>query len=338
MSTKYLRIVSGIVAGSSLFLIMLGGFVRATGAGLSCPDWPLCYGKAVPDYMIPGVMQEVGHRYLAGIVSILTIFLAIKSFTNRKRFPVLWKFLRIALVILTSQVILGGLTIFLKLNPFIVTSHLATGSMFFLLFATIALEKNKVSEIEDPKILKFKRNTNNNTQKNMAKRIFLSLAIVTFFQVILGGFVGSSGAALACPDIPFCYNQNSETNFYSGMQHLQLTHRIFGTIIMLAVFMIAFIGKNNKIFSYKQFKMLMMVGGMFITQIGLGLANVYFRIPISITIAHLVMAELILLKLFYLYKQSSGFYVFYDKTEIHQEENMEVFSSRKKYLKFSQKR
>jgi heme a synthase len=27
-------------------VILFGGFVRLSNAGLSCPDWPTCYGKA----------------------------------------------------------------------------------------------------------------------------------------------------------------------------------------------------------------------------------------------------------------------------------------------------
>ena len=30
---------------ATYLLIVLGGLVRATGAGLACPDWPLCHGR-----------------------------------------------------------------------------------------------------------------------------------------------------------------------------------------------------------------------------------------------------------------------------------------------------
>ncbi|MHA2172479.1 MAG: COX15/CtaA family protein, partial [Candidatus Kariarchaeaceae archaeon] len=29
-------------------LILMGGYMKAIGAGLACPDWPLCYDKFIP--------------------------------------------------------------------------------------------------------------------------------------------------------------------------------------------------------------------------------------------------------------------------------------------------
>ena len=56
-------------------LIVLGAWVRATGSGLACPDWPTCYGHLLPlpgeipqgaGYAYHQVMAEWLHRLLAG--------------------------------------------------------------------------------------------------------------------------------------------------------------------------------------------------------------------------------------------------------------------------------
>ncbi|MCX7034818.1 MAG: COX15/CtaA family protein [Arenimonas sp.] len=83
----------------TLCVIVFGGFVRLSNAGLSCPDWPTCYGKATwpnQDHEITAAnasferMVEVGkawreqfHRHLAAILGLLVLALALLAARKR---------------------------------------------------------------------------------------------------------------------------------------------------------------------------------------------------------------------------------------------------------------
>src|SRR5436189_5966150 len=68
--------------------IVLGGTVRGMGAGLACPDWPLCNGSLVPNVGDAGVLVEYVHRLVAvftGLFVLFTLLAAILWFRSEMR-------------------------------------------------------------------------------------------------------------------------------------------------------------------------------------------------------------------------------------------------------------
>ena len=49
-SLLIIRYLSSFLLLAIVIQILLGAWVRLTGSGLSCPDWPLCYGFFFPTY------------------------------------------------------------------------------------------------------------------------------------------------------------------------------------------------------------------------------------------------------------------------------------------------
>jgi cytochrome c oxidase assembly protein subunit 15 len=95
-SRKIIPYLAVLAAVFAFGLVMFGAFVRLSNAGLSCPDWPTCYGKATwphheqavaaanaafPDrpYEAGKAWREQVHRMLAGTLGVLVLLLALLS-------------------------------------------------------------------------------------------------------------------------------------------------------------------------------------------------------------------------------------------------------------------
>ena len=45
---KTVRTLAGLAAVATVLAAIMGSYVRGMGAGLACPDWPLCHGRFIP--------------------------------------------------------------------------------------------------------------------------------------------------------------------------------------------------------------------------------------------------------------------------------------------------
>ncbi len=69
---KFFRVTAVGAAVLAVALAVLGSWVRINGAGMTCPDWPLCRGSLVPA-LIGGVVLEWTHRLIALTVGFVII-------------------------------------------------------------------------------------------------------------------------------------------------------------------------------------------------------------------------------------------------------------------------
>jgi cytochrome c oxidase assembly protein subunit 15 len=304
ISTRYRRNsrLALFTFGLAFVVILLGAFTRLTDAGLSCPDWPHCYGfltaphttsqilDAVQKYpMMPVNIKkawtEMVHRYFAGTEGILILLLAASILFARKVKNAKSVTIGIALIALLSvQILLGMLTVTEKLKPVIVLSHLLTGVSILsvLWWAYLDLHMRDDSFV-------------NRTSRRILPWLWIGFFIVAM-QITLGGWVSTHYAGLACIDFPYCNGklipamqwQQWDTDLIT----IHMLHRIgaFVTASYLSIMALSLIFLSRSFRS-----MAILILGLIALQITLGIFNIIWLRPVWIALIHQMVAILLLL-------------------------------------------
>src|SRR6185369_17176604 len=138
---------------------------------------------------------EMIHRYLAGTLGLLILAIAILAWRRaRSRSSTRVPWLQTILVALVAfQAALGMWTVTLLLKPAIVTLHLLGGMLTLSLLAWLALREMTWRPLPHAVVA-----------SKWRPWALLALAIA-FCQILLGGWVSTNYAALACVDFPTCH-------------------------------------------------------------------------------------------------------------------------------------
>ena len=188
------RRLSKIIVFLTLSLIFVGALIKSHEVGLSVPDWPTSYGKQMFSFpfseMVGGIFYEHGHRLFATIVGFFTLLqFIVLSFTDHP----LWvkKMSFIALVLVITQGLLGGMTVIFFLPPQISIVHGVLAQIFFvsIIFIAYSLSDSRLNKKKESYPLFIKRGA-------------LIITLLVFVQLVLGALVRHTSSGLAIPDFP----------------------------------------------------------------------------------------------------------------------------------------
>jgi cytochrome c oxidase assembly protein subunit 15 len=130
-----------LTAGATLVLIVAGGLVTTTGAGLAVPDWPTTFGRPMllypPAGLAGGVLVEHSHRLLGSVVGLLTVALAVAVWLRDRR-GWLRGLAAVAVVLVSVQGVLGGLRV-VWLADALALVHGCLAQLFFALTAVLVV-------------------------------------------------------------------------------------------------------------------------------------------------------------------------------------------------------
>jgi heme a synthase len=331
----YVRI-AGFAMVVTLCLLMLGAWVRLTDAGLGCPDWPGCYGHFTPTQAkdkiqaavaaqggehgpvsIGKAWNEMLHRYVASFVGLMILVLAYLGWKWRailKNSPLL-PTVMVGVVIM--QGLFGKWTVTLLLKPAIVTGHLIGGVLTFSLLVWLWERQRAVRRYVDAEPV-----------ASLHLPALIGMVILAI-QIFLGGWTSTNYAALACTDLPTCQGswwpdmnftdafhlirelgQTGEGSAISmqALTAIHYTHRAWALVVTAYLAWLAWRAFNS---GYRfwdnegrqgERPLGLALFVMLCVQVGLGLSNIFWSLPLSVAVAHnggaaILMALLVVMSL-----------------------------------------
>lgn len=321
--------ISTIAVSLSFLVVVLGAYTRLTNAGLSCPDWPGCYGYMVLPQSeqlhrelpllqaryphmpveLKKAWTEMGHRYAAFILALLILFIAAHALYKRSQqqnFP--WKLPCFVMLLVLLQAILGMWTVTLQLFPLVVTAHLLMGMTIFACLSLLLLRQTNINWHipNDP----------------INWRVWLGLGLVIVFgQIALGGWVSANYAGIACVGFPRCngywlppldfrhsfnflvplgHNYQGGTLSSTARVTIQIMHRLGALLTTIYICSLGLLlwgqVKNITVRIWVSLTILLVL-----SQVLLGIINVVYWLPLSVATLHNAVAAILFADLVFLF-------------------------------------
>jgi fused signal recognition particle receptor len=303
----------------ALIVVIMGAYVRLSGSGLACPDWPGCYGQAFvgdeADFkahaaeVFPGqtpdiekAMMEMSHRYLVSILGISILLLALLCWRERQnRLTVVTSALALVILIIL-QGFLGMWAVKLHAMPIVVTGHMLLGMLtLWLLFSLyLRLKPGILPLIEHRGTFWFAR----------------FAMLVLFLEIILGGWVSANYATLVCSGFPQCNGSwwpkadyrialdlfnGLETGYtgvlaFDGQVAANWLHRV-GALVNFIVLTLLMLSATSAYQSKPVRRAGLWLSVLLLLQIGSGVVGVKLGEPLWVGVVHNAFAAMLMLPL-----------------------------------------
>jgi heme A synthase len=301
---RLLRLLAAIGVALVFVVIVSSAYLRLSQAGLSCPDWPACYGRVAQHAEIVGTAQRtvrLAHRLAASSVAVVLIALLLIAATRRPR-----RRRQTALAVAGLLIAVGLATIGAVMSetatrvplPAVTLANLTGGFALLALLWWLWLTTGPAETPMQP-------------HQRWVKALAAVALLALIVQVALGALVSAKFAALACPGFPLCgadmpsgtllENLNPFAELIVGangaiarpppLAALHWAHRVGAHVVLVCVAFLAFglirAGSRAR-------RLGVVIAALVVVQLALGAASVLAHLPLAIVLAHNFVAALLL--------------------------------------------
>jgi heme a synthase len=291
------------------FLILVGGIVRASGAGMGCPDWPTCFGQWIPptdESQLPvnyhQIYAERGYQNtqfnpvktwteyvnrLAGVsIGILIFLTAYASRVYRQTDKVVFYLAVTVFFLVGFQGWLGATVVASHLKPVVITLHmlLAFVIVVVLIYTIVRSQRDFISPI-DTSLLPEK-----------FKTVLIVAITMTLLQMLMGTQIREA--------VDFMANETSleRSSWRESFPIIFYVHRSFSSLILFTnIWLVWKLYQAVKEQSILLCRVGLVLLTLIVTAILAGMSLDRLGMPIIAQPVHLLMANLIFGAQFFLY-------------------------------------
>ncbi|MFT6092837.1 MAG: cytochrome c oxidase assembly protein subunit 15 [Pseudohongiellaceae bacterium] len=295
------RKMAVITLAAVYFLILVGATVRASGAGMGCPDWPTCFGQWVPptsEAQLPAdyqqVYAELGYsdtqfnvvktwteylnRVLGVSIGFMIFITAILSWRTRRIDPSIMRASVAAFLMVGFQGWLGSKVVASNLQPGMITVHMlvALAIVATLLFA-LAQARRELMEAQpvhsiDPKF----------------ERWLAIVLVMTVIQVAMGTQVREM-----TDFIKEAQGEELRSSWIEAMPWFFYVHRSFSAIVLFSNLWLVRILINSIGWQHTLTRLCIVMIGVIVLSVVSGATLGHLGMPALVQPTHLLAASLL---------------------------------------------
>ncbi len=270
---------------ATLFLVFVGGLVRASGAGLGCPDWPHCWGSWWPPSDVSQIdatrydlslfnpvkmWTEYVNRLIGVTIGLLITATFVASFAYRKTRPTIFWGAFGSLLLVLFEGWLGALVVRSELHQGMITAHMLGAVLLVSLLLYITFLANE----------EHWRISLDEGLKGKLRRIGWVLYGATLLQIGLGSQVRE-----ALGEIHRSFPELARADWVAELGWIDHIHRSFSWVIIAASLMLVWQLRKHQAPQTLQ-RVAFFILGVILLQVLMGVGLVYGGVPWGLQLLH----------------------------------------------------
>ena len=270
---------TAIAIGFTLALVTIGVLVRATGSGMGCPDWPLCYGQVVPPLDDYKAWFEWIHRTVAAVLGLLILLVALFAVLDHRGRPsLLWPSVG-AVLLVGFQAWLGRETVRLNNSGESVTAHLASAMLLLGLLVFIFVRSRYPAKLPG-----------RGASQRFALLAAFSAASV-YALLLFGSHVTATDGTLVFPDWPLM--GGSVLPPITDVTSAQVLHRYVAGLVGIVVIATALVAWRWQRRYPVVIRLEVWAAALFLVQSMIGAAQIFTQKAAWTQVAHVGIGQLV---------------------------------------------